>query len=93
MIALRHNRSLPEVHAILASSRIPIVETVVRKSNHFSDVGAGCGSLDSKVSAIESNAALTPSAKRRAAESVLDAIDLVKRINNEFINLLQAEAA
>jgi chromosome partitioning protein len=45
------------------------------------------------LSAIESNAAMTPSARRRASESVLDAIDLVKRINNEFINLLQAEAA
>jgi len=93
MIALKHNRSLPEVHAILASGRIPMVETVIRKSNHFSDVGAGFGSLYSKLASIENNSSLTPSAKRRASESVLDAIDLVKKINNEFIGLLQAEAA
>ena len=93
MIALKHNRSLPEVHAILTSGRIPMVETVIRKSNHFSDVGAGYGSLYSKLAGIADNPSLTPSAKRRASESVLDAIDLVKRINNEFIALLQAEAA
>lgn len=93
MIALKHNRSLPEVHAILTSGRIPMVETVVRKSNHFSDVGAGYGSLYSKLAGIADNPSLTPSAKRRASESVLDAIDLVKRINNEFIGLLQGEAA
>ncbi|WJH38551.1 ParA family protein (plasmid) [Aliirhizobium terrae] len=93
MIALKHNRSLPEVHTILTSGKIPIVDTVVRKSNHFSDVGAGFGSLYSKLATIESNQALTLSAKRRACESVLDAIDLVKRINNEFIGLLQREAA
>ena len=93
MIALRHNRSLPEVHAILTSGRIPMVETIIRKSNHFSDVGAGFGSLYSKLASIENNPSLTPSAKRRASDSVLDAIDLVKRINNEFIGLLQAEAA
>jgi len=93
MIALKHNRSLPEIHAILTSGRIPMVETVVRKSNHFSDVGAGFGSLYSKLASIENNPSLTPSAKRRASESVLDAIDLVKRINNEFIGLLQAKAA
>lgn len=93
MIALKHNRSLPEVHAILTSGRIPMVETVIRKSNHFSDVGAGFGSLYSKLASIEHNSSLTPSAKRRASESVLDAIDLVKKINNEFIGLLQAEAA
>ena len=93
MIALKHNRSLPEVHAILGKGRIPMVETVVRKSNHFSDVGAGFGSLYSKLATIESNPSLTPSAKRRASESVLDAIDLVKRINNEFIGLLQTEVA
>ena len=92
MIALKHNRSLPEVHAILSSCDIPIVKTVIRKSNHFSDVGAGFGSLYSKLASIQNNPSLTPSAKRRAAESVLDAIDLVKRINNEFIGLLQAEA-
>ncbi|MBN8934229.1 MAG: ParA family protein, partial [Rhizobium pusense] len=93
MIALKHNRSLPEVHAILTSGRIPVVETVVRKSNHFSDVGAGYGSLYSKLAGIANNPSLAPSAKRRASESVLDAIDLVKRINNEFIGLLQGEAA
>lgn len=93
MIALKHNRALPDVHSILSSGRIPIVETVIRKSNHFSDVGAGYGSLYSKLAGIANNASLTPSAKRRASESVLDAIDLVKRINNEFIGLLQAEAA
>ncbi|MFA1676912.1 ParA family protein [Rhizobium mongolense] len=93
MIALKHNRSLPEVHAILSSGQIPIVDTVVKKSNHFSDVGAGYGSLYSKLATIESNPSMTPSAKKRAAESVLDAIDSVKKINNEFINLLQAEAA
>lgn len=93
MIALKHNRSLPEVHAILTSGRIPMVETVIRKSNHFSDVGAGFGSLYSKLAGIENNSSLTPSAKRRASESVLDAIDLVKKINNEIIGLLQAEAA
>lgn len=93
MIALKHNRSLPEVHAILTSGRIPMVETVIRKSNHFSDVGAGFGSLYSKLASIENSSSLTPSAKRRASESVLDAIDLVKKINNEFIGLLQAEAA
>lgn len=93
MIALKHNRSLREVHAILAKGKIPIVNTVIRKSNHFSDVGAGFGSLYSKLAGIENNPSLTPSAKRRAAESVLDAIDLVKNINNEFIGLLQAEAA
>ncbi|MFW8583910.1 hypothetical protein ACOJBM_00160 [Rhizobium beringeri] len=89
MIALKHNRSLPEVHAILTSGRIPMVDTVIRKSNHFSDVGAGFGSLYSKLSSIENNPSLTPSAKRRASESVLDAIDLVKKINNEFIELLR----
>ncbi|TBZ54531.1 ParA family protein [Rhizobium leguminosarum bv. viciae] len=93
MIALKHNRSLPEVHAILTSGKIPMVKTVIRKSNHFSDVGAGFGSLYSKLASIENNPSLTPSAKRRACESVLDAIDLVKKINNEFIGLLQAEAA
>lgn len=92
MIALKHNRSLPEVHAILTNGNIPLVETVIRKSNHFSDVGAGFGSLYSKLATIEENPTLTPSAKRRASESVLDAIDLVKRINNEFIGLLQAKA-
>ncbi|OHV80375.1 ParA family protein [Ensifer sp. LCM 4579] len=93
MIALKHNRSLPEVHAILSAGQVPIVETVVKKSNHFSDVGAGYGSLYSKLATIENNPSLKPSAKKRAAESVLDAIDSVKKINNEFINLLQGEAA
>lgn len=93
MIALKHNRSLPEVHAILTNGKIPMVETVVRKSNHFSDVGAGFGTLYSKLATIERNSALTPSARRRASESVLDAIDLVKRINNEFIGLLRTEVA
>lgn len=93
MIALKHNRSLPEVHAILTNGKIPMVETVVRKSNHFSDVGAGFGTLYSKRATIERNSALTPSARRRASESVLDAIDLVKRINNEFIGLLRTEVA
>ncbi len=91
-----HQRAIEVYHecdAILTSGRIPMVETVVRKSNHFSDVGAGYGSLYSKLAGIENNPSLTPSAKRRASESVLDAIDLVKRINNEFIALLQAEAA
>lgn len=92
MIAIQHNRSLPEVHAILSSGKIPIVDTLVKKSNHFSDVGAGYGSLYSKLDAIQNNPALTPSAKRRASESVLDAIDSIKKINNEFINMLSAEA-
>ncbi|MBP8936901.1 MAG: ParA family protein [Agrobacterium sp.] len=91
MIALQHNRSLPEVHAILTKGQIPIVDTLVKKSNHFSDVGAGFGSLYSKLQAIENNKELRPSARRRAADSVLDAIDSIKKLNNEFINLLQGE--
>ncbi|MGO7508276.1 ParA family protein, partial [Rhizobium johnstonii] len=82
-----------EVHAILTSGRIHMVENVIRKSNHFSDVGAGFGSLYSKLASIENTPSLTPSAKRRASASVLDAIDLVTEITNEFIGILQAEAA
>ncbi|RWF05614.1 MAG: ParA family protein [Mesorhizobium sp.] len=91
MIALRHNRSLPEVHAILTKGKIPIVDTLVKKSNHFSDVGAGFGSLYSKLQTIEANSSLRPSARRRAADSVLDAIDSIKKLNNEFIGLLSGE--
>ncbi len=91
MIAMKSNRSLPEVHAILTAGKIPIVDTLVKKSNHFSDVGAGFGSLYSKLESIENNSALRPSARRRAADSVLDAIDSIKKINNDFISLLSGE--
>ncbi|TIT84845.1 MAG: ParA family protein, partial [Mesorhizobium sp.] len=67
------------------------VDTLVKKSNHFSDVGAGFGSLYSKLQTIEANSSLRPSARRRAADSVLDAIDSIKKLNNEFIGLLSRE--
>src|SRR5690606_38622101 len=89
MIALRSNRSLGEVIKILNFGKIPIVSSMVKKSNHFSDVGAGYGSLYSKLESIQNNPKLSPSARQRAADSVLDAIDSVKMINNEFIALLQ----
>ncbi|MFC0808994.1 ParA family protein [Ensifer sp. P24N7] len=91
MIALKSNRSLPEVVKILHYGKIPIVNSIIKKSNHFSDVVAGYGSLYSKLESIENNPKLTPSAKTRAAESVKDAIDSVKMVNNEFIKLLSPE--
>ncbi|WP_085032553.1 ParA family protein [Ensifer aridi] len=88
MIALKSNRSLPEVVKILTFGKIPIADSIIKKSNHFSDVMAGYGSLYSKLEAIDSNPKLVPSARLRARESVLDAIDSIKMVNNEFITLL-----
>jgi chromosome partitioning protein len=52
---------------------------------------AGYGSLYTKLDTIQNNPKLTPSARIRASESVLDAIDSIKMVNNEFINLLSSE--
>jgi chromosome partitioning protein len=91
MIALKSNRSLGEVIKILNYGKIPIVKSMVKKSNHYSDVVAGYGSLYTKLDTIQNNPKLTPSARIRASESVLDAIDSIKMVNNEFINLLSSE--
>ncbi|MBN9245715.1 MAG: ParA family protein [Mesorhizobium sp.] len=89
-IALRSNRAIPEVTRILSSSNVPLFETIIRKTNHFSDVVAGFGTLYTKLRAIDANTNMTPSARRRARESVLDAIDQIKGLNNEFISLIGA---
>ncbi|MCO5066911.1 MAG: ParA family protein [Rhizobiaceae bacterium] len=92
-IALTRNRAIPEVIKLLNAGNVPIFSTIIRKTNHFSDVCAGYGTLYSKLNEIDSNPNTTPSAKKRARESVLDAIDQIKGLNNEFINLISAEAA
>ena len=89
-IALRSNRAIPEVTRILSSSNVPLFETIIRMTNHFSDVVAGFGTLYTKLRAIDANTNMTPSARRRARESVLDAIDQIKGLNNEFISLIGA---
>ena len=89
-IALRSNRAIPEVTRILSSGNVPLFETIIRKTNHFSDVVAGFGTLYTKLRAIDANANMSPSAKKRARESVLDAIDQIKSLNNDFISLIRA---
>jgi chromosome partitioning protein len=91
-IALKKNRAIPEVVKILNSGNVPIFETIIRKTTHFSDVGAGFGTLYTKLRKIDSNPKMVPSAKKRARESVLDAIDQIKSLNNEFINLVSVAA-
>lgn len=91
-IAMKKNRAIPEVIKILSAGNVPTFETIIRKTNHFSDVAAGFGTLYTKLREIEDNPKLVPSAKKRARESVLDAIDQIKSLNNEFINLISAAA-
>ena len=89
-IALRSNRAIPEVTRILSNGGVSLFDTIIRKTNHFSDVVAGFGTLYTKLRAIDANPSATPSAKKRARESVLDAIDQIKSLNNEFISLIEA---
>ena len=84
------NRAIPEVIKLLNAGNVPTFETIIRKSNHFSDVAAGYGTLYTKLREIDGNPKLAPSARRRARESVLDAIDQIKSLNNDFINLISA---
>jgi chromosome partitioning protein len=84
------NRAIPEVIKLLNAGNVPTFETIVRKSNHFSDVAAGYGTLYTKLREIDENPKMAPSARKRARESVLDAIDQIKSLNNDFINLISA---
>ena len=89
-IAMTKNRAIPEVIKLLNAGNVPTFETIVRKSNHFSDVAAGYGTLYTKLREIDENPKMAPSARKRARESVLDAIDQIKSLNNDFINLISA---
>ncbi len=50
----------------------------------------GSAAVRQGIRAIDANTNMTPSARRRARESVLDAIDQIKGLNNEFISLIGA---
>ncbi|WP_267322127.1 ParA family protein [Aminobacter sp. MET-1] len=91
-IAMKSNRAIPEVIKLLNAAKVPTFDTIIRKTTHFSDVGAGYGTLYTKLREIDNNPKLVPSAKKRARESVLDAIDQIKSLNNEFINLISMAA-
>ncbi len=86
-------RAIPEVVKILNAGNVPIFETIIRKTTHFSDVGTEFGTLYTKLRKIDSNPKMVPSAKKRARESVLGRDRSTgESLNNEFINLISVAA-
>ena len=81
--------AVAETARILVNANFPLAKPIIKTRDYYARTAAGWGTLYDWRSQFESNPELTPSARQKALEPVYGAIEGVKILNNEIVQLLR----